>query len=55
MNEELKNVELAKKEEAERQGEVAFDDWGSETIGELIDANIKRPKWSQKNWIRIPS
>lgn len=28
--------------------EVAFDDWGSETIGELIDANMKSPKWSQK-------
>lgn len=27
---------------------VSFDNLGSETIGELIDKNIKSPEWSQK-------
>ena len=27
---------------------ITFDDMGSETIGELVDDNIKSPKWSQK-------
>ena len=27
---------------------ISFDDIGSETIGELVDENIKSPEWSQK-------
>ena len=27
---------------------IAFDDFGTETIGELVDENIKSPEWSQK-------
>lgn len=27
---------------------VSFDDFGPETIGEVVDENIKSPEWSQK-------
>lgn len=27
---------------------ISFDDIGEETIGEIVDKNIKSPKWSQK-------
>ena len=27
---------------------ISFDDMGNETIGEIVDKNIKSPEWSQK-------
>ena len=27
---------------------ISFDDIGEETIGEIVDENIKSPEWSQK-------